>query len=69
MYEGNGKQLNLILDNSPMNHSKAVKNFCLRNNINLLYTAPKSSYQNPIEYVFAKAKTPLKKTFSETKTT
>jgi transposase len=60
-------RLTIVLDNSPMNHSKAIKNFCLTSKVKLLYTAPNSSFLNPIEQLFAKIKTPLKQAFTMNK--
>ena len=57
----------IVLDNSPMNHSRAIKNFCLTNKVKLLFTAPNSSFLNPIEQLFAKIKTPLKQAFTMNK--
>ena len=62
-----GKVCTLILDNSPLNHSKAIKKFCVESRMKLLFTAPNSCFQNPIEFLFAKVKSPLKKHFTMNK--
>jgi len=43
-----------------MNHRRAVKNFALHTGFSIAYTAANSSFQNPIEFLFAKIKAPLK---------
>ena len=60
-------RLTIVLDNSPMNHSWAIKNFCLIKKMKLLYTAPNSSFLNPIEQMFAKIKALFKQAFSMNK--
>lgn len=54
------KNVVLVLDNSPMNHSVGLKNYAASEMFTLLYTAPNSSFLNPIEYLFAKCKAGLK---------
>ena len=62
-----GVRLTIVLDNSPMNHSWAIKNFCLIKRVKLLYIAPNSSFLNPIEQMFAKVKSPIKQAFTMNK--
>lgn len=50
----------VILDNSPLNQSLSLFNFMTIREIKLLFTAPSSSFLNPIEMLFAKVKQPLK---------
>lgn len=57
------KNLVIILDNSALNHSLPLFSFMANTRITLLFTAPNSSFSNPIEMLFAKIKTPLKKVF------
>ena len=57
----------LVLDNSPLNHSTTIYNFFIDRNIKLLYTAPFSSFLNPIEFVFVKVKAPLKSIYCTNK--
>ena len=55
-----GKDLVGVLDNSPLNHSNAVRNLAWKNEFTLLFTAPNSCFLNPIELLFAKFKASLK---------
>lgn len=57
---GGRRQAWLVLDNAPINRSKALQTAAGRFRFGLLFTAPNSSFLNPIEYLFAKAKVPLK---------
>ncbi len=50
----------LVLDNAPVNRSRALQTAALQFGFSILFTAPNSSFLNPIEYLFAKAKVPLK---------
>ena len=54
----------VILDNSPLNISNALVHFCIRRRVTLLFSAPNSSFLNPIEMLFAFTKAPLKRRFS-----
>ena len=58
-----GQQLTVILDNSNMNCSIAVKEFASANQCKLLFTPPNSSFCNPAELLFAWIKIPLKSVF------
>ena len=57
----------LVLDNSPLNHSMSLENFAVLKKVNLLFTAPSSSFLNPIEMFFAYVKQPLKESFATNK--
>jgi transposase len=54
------KNKNLVQDNARINHSKKVKNYCLENNINMIYNPPYTPEFNPIE-LFNKLKIEFKK--------
>ena len=58
------REICIVLDNSPMNQFIALRKLVLDLRIELLFTAPNSSFQNPIEFLFAKIKAPLKTVFS-----
>lgn len=62
-----GRRLVVVLDNSPLNFGEALRHFCLLHQVTLMYTAPRSSFQNPIEMLFAMIKAPLKRVFSASK--
>lgn len=47
----------LLLDNARIHHNKNLKDFCIENNITLLYNAPYTPEFNPIEYMFSTMKT------------
>lgn len=55
------KQLLLVVDNARMHRTQYFKSFCRYENIDLLYTAPRSPMLNPIEYLFRFLKTELRK--------
>ena len=59
-FQMKNKPIFVILDNSPMCHSRALKKFVTANNYLLVYTSPNSSFSNPIEYMLGKIKTPLR---------
>ena len=63
-YRTVGKKLVLILDNSPMNHSRALKNFAFYTKIRIFYTPPYSSFVNPVETTYAFIKNRLRQIFS-----
>jgi hypothetical protein len=65
--EQEGRRLVVVLDNSPLNFGEALRHFCLYHRVTLLYTAPRSSFQNPIEMLFALLKLPLKRVYSASK--
>lgn len=56
-------KITIVIDNSPLNHSTAIYNYAIMKGIGLLFTAPNSSFLNPIEMLFGKLKAPLKKRF------
>ena len=53
----NYKDRTLVQDNARIHHSKKVKNYCLENNINMVYNPPYTPEFNPIELIFNKLKT------------
>jgi transposase len=55
------KNKNLVQDNARIHHSKKVKNYCLENNINMIYNPPYTPEFNPIELIFNKLKIEFKK--------
>ena len=55
------KNRNLVQDNARIHHSKKVKNYCLENNINMIYNPPYTPEFNPIELIFNKLKIEFKK--------
>ena len=55
------KNRNIVQDNARIHHSKIVKNYCLENNIKMIYNPPYSPEFNPIELIFNKVKTEYKK--------
>ena len=55
------KNRNIVQDNARIHHSKIVKNYCLENNIKMVYNPPYSPEFNPIELIFNKVKTEYKK--------
>jgi len=55
------KNKNLVQDNARIHHSKKVKNYCLENNINIIYNPPYTPEFNPIELIFNKLKIEFKK--------
>ena len=55
-----GKAVVIVLDNSPLNHSKALKNLARYLRLSFLFTAANSSFLNPIEMLFAKFKAGFK---------
>lgn len=59
-----GRQLVIVLDNAPSNCSNALIALCVERRITLLFTAPNSSFLNPIEMLFAFLKSNLKKIHS-----
>ena len=55
------KNRNIVQDNARIHHSKIVKNYCLENNINLVFNPPYTPEFNPIELIFNKLKTEYRK--------
>ena len=55
------KNRNLVQDNARIHHSKKVKNYCVENNINMVYNPPYTPEFNPIELIFNKLKTEFRK--------
>ena len=55
------KNRNIVQDNARIHHSKIVKNYCLENNIKMIYNPPYTPEFNPIELIFNKIKTEYKK--------
>ena len=55
------KNTNIVQDNTRIHHSKIVKNYCLENNIKMIYNPPYTLEFNPIELIFNKIKTEYKK--------
>ena len=55
------KNRNLVQDNARIHHSKKVKNYCLENDINMIYNPPYTPEFNPIELIFNKLKIEFKK--------
>jgi transposase len=58
----NIKDKYLFLDNACIHHSKIVSKYVKDNNINLLFNVPYSPEFNPIEIMFSKLKSLVKKT-------
>ena len=61
------KNVVVVLDNSPLNHSLAMAGLTQHFQFSLLFTAPNSSFLNPVEYMFAKVKAGLKSKVSLSK--
>ena len=55
-----GEDTWLIIDNSPLNHSREIKNRSRHMGFSILSTAPNSTFLNPIELLLAKIKSPPK---------
>ena len=55
------KNRNLVQDNARIHHSKKVKNYCIENDIKMIYNPPYTPEFNPIELIFNKLKTEFKK--------
>ena len=51
----------IVQDNARCHHSKKVKEYCLKNNINMIYNPPYIPEFNPIELIFNKLKIEFKK--------
>lgn len=51
----------ILLDNARIHHAKIVKNYIDSKNINFIFNAPYNPWFNPIEYIFSKLKTNVKK--------
>jgi len=51
----------IVQDNARCHHSKKVKEYCLKNNINMIYNPPYTPEFNPIELIFNKLKIEFKK--------
>lgn len=51
----------LFFDNACIHHSKIVVNYLTENNIKFIYNVPYSPEYNPIEFMFSKVKTNIKK--------
>jgi len=51
----------LVQDNARIHHAKLVKDYCLNNNINLVYNPPYTPEFNPIELIFNTIKSKFRK--------
>ena len=55
-----GNNVVIVLNNSPLNQATAIKNLVMQERFTLLFTAPNSSFLNPVELLFGKLKAGLK---------
>jgi transposase len=58
--------LAFIIDNATWHKTKKVKNFCIENNITLLFLPPYSPEYNPIERVWSFLKSKVSQRFFST---
>ena len=63
------KKMVVVMDNSPLNNSKALKHYAYFTGVTILFPAPCSSFQNPVEMLYAKIKQCLKQIFFMTELT
>ena len=55
------KNRSIVQDNARCHHANKVKEYCLKNNINMIYNPPYTPEFNPIELIFNKLKIEFKK--------